>query len=453
MGCTGKKINRNLPIRLAGNVIYLSHHQNKLYSKMSQILAELISIGDELLYGQIVDTNSQWISAELDKIGVKVIRKTTVGDVESEMLTAFAEGEKRADVILITGGLGPTNDDLTKPCLARYFDSPISLHPIALKELTHLFESRGFTLNERNKKQAELPDKCTMISNRLGSAPGMWFERDRKVFVSMPGVPHEMKEMMKSQVLPRVKQFYNTPAIIHKMIMTAGIGESWLADKIKDWEDNLPSHLKLAYLPGLMRVRLRLTGMGNDKTKLAKEIAEETAKLLPMIDKFVYGFDGETLESAIGKELAERQMTLATAESCTGGHIAQTITSIPGSSRYFNGGLVPYQNEMKMQLLKVNSNTLEKYGAVSEETVIEMANNVREVFNTDIGLSSSGIAGPGGGTKEKPVGLIWIAYADGSNTITKKLQLGDQRLINIQRTTTAALYLLWQSLTQKNGEK
>lgn len=420
---------------------------------MSQVPAELISIGDELLYGQIVDTNSQWMSAELDKIGIKVIRKTTVGDVESEILRAFGEAEGRADVILISGGLGPTNDDLTKPCLAKYFNTTISLHPQALKELTHLFESRGFTLNKRNKKQAELPDKCTMVRNRLGSAPGMWFERNRKIFVSMPGVPHEMKEMMQREVLPKVKAFYQTPTILHKMIKTAGIGESWLADKIKDWESNLPPHLKLAYLPGLMQVRLRLTGTGPDRPVLEQEIEREIAKLLPLIDPFIFGFDSETLESAIGKILVEQQKTLATAESCTGGHIAQTITSIAGSSRYFNGGVVPYHNDMKINLLHVNPETLKKHGAVSEQTVIEMANNVRDVFKTDIGLSSSGIAGPGGGTKEKPVGLIWIAYADGDKTITKKLQLGDQRLINIQRTTIAALYLLWQSLTQKNREK
>ena len=259
--------------------------------------------------------------------------------------------------------------------------------------------------------------------------------------------------MMQREVLPKVKAFYQTPTILHKMIKTAGIGESWLADKIKDWESNLPPHLKLAYLPGLMQVRLRLTGTGPNRPVLEQEIEREIAKLLPLIDPFIFGFDSETLESAIGKILVEQQKTLATAESCTGGHIAQTITSIAGSSRYFNGGVVPYHNDLKVNLLHVNPETLKKYGAVSEQTVIEMANNVRDVFKTDIGLSSSGIAGPGGGTKEKPVGLIWIAYADGDKTITKKLQLGDQRLINIQRTTIAALYLLWQSLTQKNREK
>ena len=420
---------------------------------MSQVPAELISIGDELLYGQTLDTNSQWMSVELDKIGIKVVRKTTVGDVESEILQAFTEAEERADVILMTGGLGPTNDDLTKPCLAKYFDSAISMNPEALRHITQLFESRGFSLNETNKKQAELPDKCKMVLNRLGSAPGMWFEKGKKIFVSMPGVPHEMKEMMTSEVLPKVKRFYETPVILHKMIMTAGIGESWLSDKIRDWENNLPPHLKLAYLPGLMQVKLRLTGIGADPQSMDQEMDEEIARLLPVIDPYVYGFDGESLESAIGKILVDQQKTLATAESCTGGHVAQTITSIAGSSRYFNGGLVPYQNDMKIKLLHVNPGTLKKHGAVSEQTVMEMANNVREVFNADVGVSSSGIAGPGGGSEEKPVGLIWIACADGEKTVTRKLQLGTERLINIRRTTTAVLYLLWQSLAQKNREK
>ncbi len=420
---------------------------------MNQILAELISIGDELLYGQILDTNSQWISAELDKIGIKVIRKTTVGDVESEILTAFQEASSRAAIILITGGLGPTNDDLTKPCLAKYFDSPISINEKALKELTHLFESRGYTLTPTNRKQAELPDKCTMISNKMGSAPGMWFEQDGKVFMSMPGVPHEMKGMMKDDVLPKLKAFYHTPNIIHRLVMTAGIGESWLSDKIKDWETALPAHIKLAYLPSVSQVRLRLTGIGADFDVLEMEINEAIEKLQPLIGNYIYGYDSQTLEAAIGEILTRQSKTLALAESCTGGYIAHTVTSIPGSSRYFNGGMVPYQNEIKHQLLGVSNDTLSDFGAVSEETVIEMAENVRKKYNADYGISSSGIAGPGGGSEEKPVGLVWIACANGQKTITKRLQFGDNRMINIQRSTRAALYLLWQTLKENHAEK
>lgn len=419
---------------------------------MGHILAELITIGDEILFGQIVDTNSQWMSAELDKIGVIVIRKTTIGDEEGEILKALAEAESRAQIILITGGLGPTNDDLTKPCLAKYFDSTISLNQQALSELTHLFESRGYQLNETNRRQAELPDKCQMISNKLGSAPGMWFERDGKIFMAMPGVPHEMKGLMENEVLPRLHNYFNTPNIIHKMIMTAGIGESWLADKIKDWENDLPPEIKLAYLPGLMQVRLRLTGVGPDLTLLERELDKEIEKIKPLIGKHIYGYDGQTLEEAVGQLLISQGKSLAVAESCTGGHISQTITSIPGSSRYYNGGIVPYQNDMKINLLQVSRETLRDYGAVSEETVVQMAANVCKKFNTNVGISSSGIAGPGGGTREKPVGLVWIACSNEGHTLTRKLQLGDNRSINIQRTTRACLYLLWQSLIQKNGD-
>ncbi len=420
---------------------------------MNEIKAELISIGDELLYGQIVDTNAQWISAELDKIGVKVVRKTTIGDVESEILTAFAEAEARAQIILITGGLGPTNDDLTKPCLAKYFNSTISIHEQALKELTHLFESRGYKLTDTNRKQAELPDKCTMISNRMGSAPGMWFENNGKIFMSMPGVPHEMKNMMTLDVLPKLKQFFKTPSIIHRLVMTAGIGESWLADKIKSWEMALPSNIKLAYLPSVSQVRLRLTGIGDEYESLKATIDEAIHALIPLIGEHIYGYDGQTLEAAVGEILVKQGKTLALAESCTGGFIAHTITSIPGSSRYFNGGIIPYQNEIKQEQLNVKAETLQEFGAVSEATVIEMAENARQKFSTDIGVSSSGIAGPGGGSDEKPVGLVWIACANGIATKTRKLQFGDNRLVNIQRSTRAALYLLWQTLNENNKEK
>ncbi|MDN5199867.1 competence/damage-inducible protein A [Fulvivirgaceae bacterium BMA10] len=417
---------------------------------MNDVLAELITIGDEILYGQIVDTNTQWMSEKLDEIGIKTIRKTTVGDNEDQIMQAFREAESRANIVLITGGLGPTNDDITKPCLANFFNSPISLHQQAYSELKELFETRGFQLTETNKRQAELPDKCTMISNRHGSAPGMWFERNNKVFVSMPGVPHEMKAMMKENVLEKLQNFYHTPTIFHKMIQTVGIGESWLSDTIKDWEGNLPSNISLAYLPGLMQVKLRLTAMGSDIIALEEQVNQQVDNLIPLIEKHVFGYDNETLEEAIGKLLIKQEKTLSTAESCTGGHIAHTITSVPGSSAYYNGSLIPYQNDMKMDLLDVKKETLEMHGAVSEATVIEMAQNIRRKFRTDIGVASSGIAGPGGGTKEKPVGLVWIAYSDGNGTITKKLQLGHQRLINIKRTTTAVLYLIWQSLVQNN---
>jgi len=413
---------------------------------MKPILAELLTIGDEILYGQIVDTNSQWMSVELDKVGIRVIRKTTVGDQEDEILTAFTEAERRADIILITGGLGPTSDDLTKPLLAKYFNCEIKIHEEALAEVTEFFVSRGRELTETNRQQAALPICCTKITNPIGTAPGMWFERNGKVFMSMPGVPHEMKKMMTERVIPKLLQTYQMPVITHKVIRTAGIGESMLADKIESWEKALPTHIKLAYLPSLGEVKLRLTGFGNSSQLLQKEIDELAEKLLPLAGEYIYGYGEESLEVAIGKKLREKKLTLSIAESCTGGYLSHLITSVPGSSDYFLGSMIPYAYEIKMRQLGVKPEILEKYGAVSEPTIIEMANIVRAKFNSDVGVATSGIAGPGGATPDKPVGTVWIAYSDKYQTVTKRLQLSKERMINIQMSSAAVLNLIRLSL-------
>ncbi len=413
---------------------------------MQPILAELLTIGDEILYGQIVDTNAQWMSVELDKAGIKVIRKTTVGDVASEILTAFAEAEKRADIILITGGLGPTSDDLTKPLLAKYFNCEMKLHEEALEELTLFFKSRGREVTETNKQQAYLPICCTKITNPVGTASGMWFERNGKIFMSMPGVPHEMKKMMTDRVIPKLKEKFKTPTIVHKIIRTVGIGESFLADKISVWEKALPAHIKLAYLPSLGEVKLRLTSFGADEHKLKTEIETLAEKIIPFAGEYIYGYGDEPLEVAIGKTLRERKLTISVAESCTGGYLSHLITSVPGSSAYFLGSMVPYDYQIKMRQLGVRPEVLEQYGAVSEPTIIEMANIVRAKFNTDIGVATSGIAGPGGATPEKPVGLVWIAYSDKHHTVTKKLQLSTERLLNIKMASIAVLNLIRLSL-------
>lgn len=413
---------------------------------MKPILAELLTIGDEILYGQIVDTNSQWMSVELDKVGIKVIRKTTVGDVESEILTAFAEAEKRADIILITGGLGPTSDDLTKPLLAKYFNCEMRLHEEALAEVTAIFKSRGRELTETNKQQAVLPVCCTKITNAIGTAPGMWFEKNGKVFMSMPGVPFEMKKMMTDLVIPRLKETFSLPVIVHKVIRTVGIGESMLADKIVAWEKSLPSHIKLAYLPSIGEVKLRLTGMGANEKSLREEIEGLAEKILPLAGEYIYGYGEEPLEVAIGKLLRDKGVTISIAESCTGGYLSHLVTSVPGSSQYFLGSMVPYDYQIKMRQLGVRPEVLEQYGAVSEPTIIEMANIVRAKFNTDIGVATSGIAGPGGATAEKPVGLVWIAYSDKNHTVTKKLQLTTDRLLNIKAASIAVLNLIRLSL-------
>lgn len=413
---------------------------------MKRITAEILTIGDEILYGQILDTNAQWMSYELDQLGIKVVRKTTVGDNEEDILTAFAEAEDRADLVLITGGLGPTNDDLTMPTLAKYFGSDIILDERVLAHVKDYFEKRGREFTELNRRQALVPELAEVIHNSLGTAPCTWYERDGKVFVSMPGVPHEMKNLMKESVIPKIRNFFNTPVIYHRVIKTVGIGESFLAEKIKDWEDNLPAHVALAYLPSIGHVKLRLTAVGENREILKRDVQLLIDQLMPLAEKYIYGYDDTSLEEAIGQMLIEEKKTIAFAESCSGGFIQHKMTTIPGASAYFQGGLVPYHNQFKIDLLGVKAETLEKHGAVSEECVIEMAERVREKFNADIGAASSGIAGPDGGSDEKPVGTVWIAYADGKKTIAKKLQLTQNRILNIELTEISVLNLVRKSL-------
>lgn len=415
---------------------------------MKQILAEILTIGDEILYGQITDTNSQWISSELDQLGIKVVRKTTVGDTEEAILGAFAEAEARADMVLITGGLGPTNDDLTMPMLAQYFDSEIIMNESVLTHVKHFFESRDRTFTELNKRQALVPKAAEVLHNELGTAPGTWYEKNGKVFVSMPGVPHEMKNLMKTLVLPKLASFFQTPVIYHKLIKTVGIGESFLADKIKDWEESLPEHISLAYLPSVGQVKLRLTAIGDNREHLKKDVQDLIDELMPLAGSYIYGYDNTTLEEAVGQLLKAQGKTIALAESCSGGYVQHKITTIAGSSEYFQGGVVPYHNNHKVNLIGVKPATLEVHGAVSEACVKEMAEGARKLFNADIGASSSGIAGPGGGSEEKPVGTVWIAFADGKETITKKLQLTQNRLLNIELTQISVLNLVRKSLSR-----
>lgn len=411
---------------------------------MKLIKAEILAIGDELLYGQTMDTNSHFISGELDKIGIKVVRRTTVGDVEAEILQAFAEAEARADVVIITGGLGPTHDDLTKPCLAKYFNCKISIHPEALLEVTEFFRQRGRELTELNRQQAALPECCDKITNPFGTAPGMWFNQRDKVFVSMPGVPYEMRHMMDEQVIPRLKKKFKTPVIVHQMIRTAGIGESFLAEKIAPWEESLPSHIRLAYLPGEGGVKLRLTAMGDDRVAIGKELESLREAIVPLAGQFIFGWTEDPLEVVVGSNLTALNLTLSVAESCTGGYLSHLITSVPGSSAYFLGSVVAYASSVKTLELGVRPETLQQYGAVSEQTIREMAAGVRERFGTDIGVATSGVAGPGGGTAEKPVGTVWVAYADHQQVIAKKLQLSQDRIVNIKLTSTAVLNLIRQ---------
>ena len=415
------------------------------------IRAEIITIGDEILFGQITDTNTQWIGAELTGIGIRPVRKTSVGDKKEDIISAFTEASQRVDVIIVTGGLGPTKDDITKHTFCEYFGSELKMNQDALALVTEFFSKRGRAMTELNIQQAALPDNCTYIPNLWGTAPGMWFEKDGVVYVSLPGVPYEMKSLMQFEILPRLQARFVLNIIQHKIVKTIGIGESFLAEKIAAWEDALPEHIKLAYLPHFGQVRLRLTGTGSDREMLDLQLREQVDLLIPQIAEHVYGYDTDELESIIGALLLKRGATVGTAESCTGGFLAHRLTSLPGSSAYFEGSVVSYSNFLKMKLLGVQEMTLNTYGAVSEETVREMAEGARRALNTTYAIATTGIAGPDGGTPEKPVGTVWIACATPTETVTQLLKLSNARNINIELTSTYALNLLRKTVS-KNTE-
>lgn len=406
------------------------------------IKAEIITIGDEILYGQITDTNTQWISAALDKIGIKTFRKSSVGDQAQVILDILAEASQRVDIVLITGGLGPTKDDITKKTLCDFFGTQLITHAQALADLHAFFRKRGREVTGLNFGQAELPSNALYLPNKLGTAPGMWFEANGVIYVSMPGVPYEMKGLMQDEVLPRLQSHFSTAVYFHQIVRTVGIGESILAEKIVDWEEALPPHLKLAYLPSMGSVKLRLTGVGQSLSAIEAEVKAAIDLVLPQISNYVYALEDIELDKAIGNMLQARKQTIAVAESCTGGYLAHQFTKNPGSSAYFYGGVVAYDNSVKIQVLGVKPETLAEFGAVSEQTVSEMALNVRQLLGTTYGLATSGIAGPDGGTPEKPVGTIWIALATPTEVFTQKLQLGGFREQNIHLTSINILNLL-----------
>jgi nicotinamide-nucleotide amidase len=405
--------------------------------------AEIITIGDELLIGQVVDTNSAWMATLLNQHGIKVHQITSVSDNREHIIEALTATAKRADIILITGGLGPTRDDITKSTLCDYFKVGLRFDAEAYKDVEHLFKIRGREVTEINKKQAELPANCIALRNKNGTAPGMWFEDKGKVYVSMPGVPYEMKALMTDEVIPRLKKKFTLPVILHKTVLTQGIGESMLAERIEKWEDSLAEHnIKLAYLPSAGMVRLRLSVSGTDENKLKQIIDQKVKELLPLAESYIYGYDNDTLESVVGKLLKEKNKTVSTAESCTGGYIGHLITTVPGSSDYFKGSVVAYANEIKENILGVKAETIEKHGAVSQQVVEEMATGICKKFNTDYSVAVSGIAGPTGGTPDKPVGTVWIAVKSPKNLVSKKFLFGDNRERNIQVTGLTALNML-----------
>lgn len=411
------------------------------------MLAEIVTIGDEILIGQIVDTNSAWMAEQLNIVGVNVAQITSISDNREQILDTLKQAATHADVVLITGGLGPTRDDITKQTLCEYFDTRLVLNEDALKNIERIFVSRGYALTPVNRAQAELPEACDPLINAQGTASGMWFERDGKIYVSMPGVPFEMKGLMNDFVIPRLAAI-NNKVVLHRTILTQGVGESFLAEKISDWEDSLPAHIKLAYLPQPGIVRLRLSGRGKDRKLLQHELDESMDALYTIIPDYIFGEGTDTLEGLCGNLLRNQKLTLSTAESCTGGYIAHLITSIAGSSDYYKGSVVSYANEVKEQVLGVSSESLKNDGAVSEEVVIQMAQGAKKLLNTDCVLAVSGIAGPDGGSSEKPVGTIWICLITPHETKTRKFLFGDQRDRNIRRTALAALAMLHKALTE-----
>jgi len=416
------------------------------------VRAEIITIGDEILYGQILDTNTQWISLELDKIGIKTVRKSSVGDQKDEIVQIFFEAQKRADIVFITGGLGPTKDDLTKKILADFFECPLAYHSDALQDVTDFFAKRGRELSDINRDQALLPTKCTFIPNKQGTAPAMWFNEQETVWVSMPGVPFEMKAIMETEVLPRITEHFKLPVIVHQLRKVVGIGESYLSDLIQDWELQLPSHLKLAYLPSLGIVKLRLTGFGKDKNQLNADIEAEFEKVMPLIKAYVFGRERDELAAVVGQILVNQNSTLAVAESCTGGYLAHQFTQHAGSSAYFQGGIISYANEVKMKQLGVDELIIRNEGAVSESCVKAMAEGARKYLGTTFALATSGIAGPDGGTEDKPVGTIWIALAHPDGVIARKLTQGGTRIQNIHLSSLTAINLLRRFLLNDLAE-
>ena len=410
--------------------------------------AQIITIGDEILIGQIIDTNSAWMGQQLNMQGIQVGKIVTVSDTHKDITEAVDAALSEADIILLTGGLGPTKDDITKKALADYFGVDMRFSESTYNRIQRLFQKFGKSMTKAHHEQSYMPANADILMNKMGTAPGMWFEHKGKVLVSMPGVPYEMKYLMEAEVLPKLKKQFPGKPIAHRTILTVGEGESRIADLIDPFIEALPANIKMAYLPGTGQVRLRLTGTGDDENELNALLDKKVEELKPLIAELVFGFEKEKLEEVVGRMFLEKGKTLATAESCTGGFLAHKITSIPGSSAYFMGSVIAYSNAVKMNQLNVKPDTLKNHGAVSEETVKEMMQGALDLLKTDLAIAISGVAGPDGGTPEKPVGTIWIAIGDKNNTKTYQLNLWKDRMKNIEYTTTVALNVIRKFLLE-----
>ena len=405
---------------------------------------EVISIGDELLIGQTINTNASWIGEQLNNFGFTIAHGAIISDNKNDIILALNNASNRSDIIIITGGLGPTNDDITKHTLTEYFNTSLERNKDIEKNIVAYFKSVNRPILKSNLDQALLPLSCEVLSNSRGTASGMWFEKDNIIYISLPGVPYEMKGIMQEHVFPKLlTKMGGETVVVNKTIRTHGMGESFLAEIIKSWEDKLEiNNIKLAYLPSPGIVKLRLSVIGLDKLILERKLKKTIDELKAMIPDQIYGYGNATMEGVVGKLLKERNLTIATAESCTGGSVAKMLTSISGSSSYFNGAIVSYNNQSKVDLLNVDFKDIDDYGAVSQQVVEQMAEGVRNKLHTDYGISTSGIAGPSGGTKEKPVGTVWIAVASKNRIVSKKIKLGYNRERNMYVSSISVLNLL-----------
>jgi nicotinamide-nucleotide amidase len=403
---------------------------------------DIITIGDEIPIGQIVDTNSAWMAQKLNEEGINVRQIISISDDPDHIAETFAESSKKVNLVLVTGGLGPTKDDKTKDTICNFFDTKLIISPSVLQNIEDLLNKRGIALNSLNRNQALVPENSLVFENKLGTAPGLLLQKEGCSFIFMPGVPYEMKYLMEFEVLPYLRTNFNTSSIFHRTILTQGLPESMLAEKISDWEDALPPYIKLAYLPSPQGVRLRLSARGLEHAHMVSDVDGQIVQLLKLIPNHIYGYDDESPAGSIGKILTEKGLTISTAESCTGGAIARIFTENPGSSAYFKGSVVAYSNEIKIKILGVGENILQLHGAVSKEVVEIMAIEACKVLNTDYAIATSGIAGPGGGTEEKPVGTVWIAVARGNVVSSQLYNFGNDRERNVIRTVQTALFML-----------
>jgi len=414
------------------------------------VKAEIITIGDEILIGQIIDTNSAWIAEQFNLNGIEIFQITSVHDDVDHIAEAMQKAEENVDLVLLTGGLGPTKDDITKIALCRYFNTRLVFHEPTFNLIRERFRNRNIDLNKLNRDQALMPEACQVLHNKVGTAPGMWFEKNDTIFISLPGVPFEMMYLVEHEILPRLQKNEKTKAIFHKTIQTQGLPESMLAERIENWESSLPDNIKLAYLPNPMSVRLRLSAIGVSLDELRQQIALEIERLKQLIPEHIFGYDNETLAEVTGRLLLEKEQKLSVAESCTGGYISHLLTLIAGSSAFYKGGITAYSNELKENLLNVSPAILKEHGAVSEPVVRQMAEGVRKALGTGYSVATSGIAGPGGGTDEKPIGTVWIAVSGPQKTIAEKYIFGDNRERNIIRSSQTALQMLRRMLLEDN---